>query len=111
MFATVSQELEAEFGTGFSDSSLPRMVRFANLFPDERIVVPLIQESAWPHAVELLQLDAKSIRVAEYLTELPPPELLRERLHRALAAAREHAAREHAAREHAALPAREGDDA
>jgi predicted nuclease of restriction endonuclease-like (RecB) superfamily len=42
--------------------------------------------------VELLQLDAKSIRVAEYLTELPPPEVLRDRLHRALAAARERAA-------------------
>ena len=42
--------------------------------------------------VELLQLDAKSIRVAEYLTELPPPEVLRDRLHRALATARERAA-------------------
>ena len=41
--------------------------------------------------VELLQLDAKSIRVAEYMTELPPPEVLRDRLHRALAAARERA--------------------
>jgi predicted nuclease of restriction endonuclease-like (RecB) superfamily len=51
--------------------------------------------------VELLQLDAKSIRVAEYLTELPPPEILRERLHRALASARERAA----------LSVREGDDA
>jgi len=51
--------------------------------------------------VELLQLDAKSIRVAEYLTELPPPEVLRDRLHRALAAARERAA----------LSAPNGDDA
>lgn len=51
--------------------------------------------------VELLQLDAKSVRVAEYLTELPPPEVLRERLHRALASARERAA----------LSMREGDDA
>ncbi len=50
--------------------------------------------------VELLQLDAKSIRVAEYLTELPPPEILRERLHRAIASARERAA----------LSVRAGDD-
>jgi predicted nuclease of restriction endonuclease-like (RecB) superfamily len=42
--------------------------------------------------VELLQLDEKSIRVAEYLTELPPLEILRDRLHRALAAAREQTA-------------------
>jgi hypothetical protein len=42
--------------------------------------------------VELLQLDEKSIRVAEYLTELLPVELLRERLHRAIVVAREQAA-------------------
>ncbi len=43
--------------------------------------------------VELLQLDGKSIRVAEYLTELPPMELLRSRLHLAIKLAREQAAR------------------
>lgn len=43
--------------------------------------------------VELLQLDAKSIRVSEYLTELPPLKLLQTRLHQALEHAREQAAR------------------
>lgn len=43
--------------------------------------------------VELLQLDEKSIRVAEYLTELPPIELLRSRLHLAMELAREQATR------------------
>lgn len=43
--------------------------------------------------VELLQLDEKSIRIAEYLTELPPIELLRSRLHLAIELAREQAAR------------------
>jgi hypothetical protein len=43
--------------------------------------------------VELLQLDAKSIRVSEYLTELPPLPLLRARLHKAIEHAREQAAR------------------
>jgi len=38
--------------------------------------------------VEYLDLDARGIHVAEYLTELPPREVLKERLHRALAAAR-----------------------
>jgi hypothetical protein len=42
--------------------------------------------------IELLQLDVKSIRVSEYLTELPLP-LLRERLHRAVEHGREKAAR------------------
>jgi predicted nuclease of restriction endonuclease-like (RecB) superfamily len=51
--------------------------------------------------VELLQLDAKSIRVSEYLTALPPLPLLRRRLHEAIEHAREQAARR--------LPASEGD--
>jgi hypothetical protein len=51
--------------------------------------------------VELLQLDAKSIRVSEYLTALPPLPLLRARLHQAIVHAREQAARR--------LPSLEGD--
>lgn len=38
--------------------------------------------------VEYLDLDARGIHVAEYLTELPPRKLLEERLHRAIEAAR-----------------------
>ena len=53
--------------------------------------------SADAEQVELLQLDAKSIRVSEYLTELPPIKLLQARLHQAIAHARELTAR-HATR-------------
>ena len=49
--------------------------------------------SADAEQVELLQLDARSIRVSEYLTELPPLPLLRARLHHAIEHAREQAAR------------------
>jgi hypothetical protein len=49
--------------------------------------------SADAEQVELLQLDAKSIRVSEYLTELPPMKVLQRRLHQAIEHAREHAAR------------------
>ena len=38
--------------------------------------------------VEYLDLGARGIHVAEYLTELPPREVLQERLHRAIEAAR-----------------------
>jgi predicted nuclease of restriction endonuclease-like (RecB) superfamily len=38
--------------------------------------------------VEYLDLDARGIHVAEYLTELPPREVLEERLHRAIEVAR-----------------------
>lgn len=38
--------------------------------------------------IELLQLDASGIHVAEYLTELPPKELLERKLHAAIAGAK-----------------------
>ena len=39
--------------------------------------------------VELLEVKRSGIRVAQYLTELPPQEVLRERLHRLVQTARE----------------------
>jgi predicted nuclease of restriction endonuclease-like (RecB) superfamily len=61
--------------------------------PGEEAPIGLILcASADAEQVELLQLDAKSIRVSEYLTELPPLPLLRERLHQAIEHARESAA-------------------
>ena len=62
--------------------------------PGEEAPIGLILcASADAEQVELLQLDAKSIRVSEYLTELPPLPLLRERLHQAIEHARASAAR------------------
>ena len=39
ILATVSQELSAEFGTGFNDTALTRVARFAEWMTDEAIVV------------------------------------------------------------------------
>lgn len=62
--------------------------------PGEKAPIGLILcASADAEQVELLQLNAKSIRVSEYLTELPPLPLLRARLHQAIEHAREQAAR------------------
>ena len=100
ILVTVSRELTAEYGRGFSYAEIARMIQFAQLFPDEAIVVTLSQQLSWSHVhallpikdqMELLQLDAKSIRVSEYLTELPPLPLLRARLHQAMEHAREQA--------------------
>lgn len=58
--------------------------------PGEESPIGLILcASADVEQVELLQLDAKSIRVSEYLTELPPLKILRARLHQAIEHARE----------------------
>ena len=43
--------------------------------------------------VELFHLDDKSIRVSEYLTQLPPMRLLESRLHQAIEHAKEQTAR------------------
>ncbi len=48
--------------------------------------------------VELLRLNASGIRVAQYLTELPPKKLLEKKLHQAILLARERLARAEAAR-------------
>ncbi len=52
----MSQQLEQEFGKGFSYSALTRMVRFAELFPEERIIVSLTQVLSWTHILALLPL-------------------------------------------------------
>jgi predicted nuclease of restriction endonuclease-like (RecB) superfamily len=59
---------------------------------EESLIGLILCASADAEQVELLQLDARSIRVSEYLTELPPVKLLQNRLHQAIEHAREHAA-------------------
>ena len=53
ILVSLAQELEREFGKGFSYSALTRMARFAEQFPDERILVSLIQELTWTHFLAL----------------------------------------------------------
>lgn len=77
--------------TGQMELYLRWLDRYERVPGEETPIGLILCAGADAEQVELLQLDAKSIRVAEYLTELPPPEILRDRLHRALAAARERA--------------------
>lgn len=56
ILVSLAQELEREFGKGFSYSALTRMARFAEQFPDERILVSLIQELTWTHFLALLPI-------------------------------------------------------
>ena len=55
--ATVSRELEAEFGGGFEEKSVRRMLQFAEIFPDREIVATLSRQLSWSHFVELLPLN------------------------------------------------------
>lgn len=56
ILATLSQELNRDYGRGFSYSSLTRMVRFAQAFPDGQIVATLSQQLSWSHFKEILSL-------------------------------------------------------
>lgn len=53
---TVSAQLVSEFGEGFSVRNLFKMIKFAQYFPDERIVPTLSAQLGWSHFVELISL-------------------------------------------------------
>jgi predicted nuclease of restriction endonuclease-like (RecB) superfamily len=55
--ATLSQQLTEEFGQGWSKYNLSRMMRFAECFPEERIVATLSQQLGWSHFKEIVPLD------------------------------------------------------
>jgi predicted nuclease of restriction endonuclease-like (RecB) superfamily len=54
--STVSRQLETEYGSGFSEKNLRRMIQFADVFPDEEIVVSLIRQLSWTHIIALIPL-------------------------------------------------------
>jgi hypothetical protein len=52
---TLSAKLVPEYGQGFSERNLARMVRFAECFPDREVVGTLASRLGWSHFVEILQ--------------------------------------------------------
>jgi hypothetical protein len=58
--STVGNKLELEFGRGFSEKNLRRMIQFAEVFPDQEIVVALIRQLSWTHFLRLIPLDDPS---------------------------------------------------
>ena len=53
---TLSEQLVAEFGTGYGRTNLFNMVRFAEVFPDEEIVHALCGQLAWSHFRQIIYL-------------------------------------------------------
>lgn len=53
----VAAQLTMEFGRGYSRTNLFQMVRFAELFPDLRIVQSLTGQLSWTHFMAILYLD------------------------------------------------------
>jgi predicted nuclease of restriction endonuclease-like (RecB) superfamily len=55
--STLSRQLTADYGRGFSAKNLRHMVRFAQAFPDEAIVSTLRRQLSWSHLKALIYLD------------------------------------------------------
>lgn len=55
--ATLSQQLSAEFGSGWSRFNLTRMLQFAERFNDHRIVATLSRQLGWSHFKEILPVE------------------------------------------------------
>lgn len=54
--STVSRQLTEEYGKGFNEKSLRRMMQFAELFPDFQIVAPLARQLSWSHFLMLFPI-------------------------------------------------------
>jgi predicted nuclease of restriction endonuclease-like (RecB) superfamily len=66
--ATVSRQLEAEFGKGFGEKNVRRMVQFYESFPDEQIVATLSTQLGWSHFIEILPVKTPLAR--EFYAEM-----------------------------------------
>lgn len=54
---SLSRQLEKEFGRGFAEKNLRRMIQFAEVFPDQKIVVSLIRQLSWTHFLALIPIE------------------------------------------------------
>ena len=63
---TVARQLEIKYGRSFSDRNLRRMMQFATVFNDFKIVTPLATQLSWSHFIELFPL--KSTEAKLYYT-------------------------------------------
>lgn len=75
------QKFMTEFGSDFA--FIARQKRIVIDGEEQPIGLVLCADKSDEH-IELLQLHKGNIRVAQYLTELPPKKLLREKLHKAI---------------------------
>jgi len=55
--SAVGRQLSREFSEGFSEKNLRHMMRFAEAFPDEKIVSALRRQLAWTHFKTLAYID------------------------------------------------------
>jgi predicted nuclease of restriction endonuclease-like (RecB) superfamily len=54
--AALGRQLERDFGRGYGEKNLRRMVQFAELFPDREIVAALLRQLGWTHFTLLIPI-------------------------------------------------------
>ena len=54
--ASLAVRLEREFGRGFAEKNLRRMIQFVEVFPDQKIIVSLIRHLTWTHFIALIPI-------------------------------------------------------
>lgn len=53
----LAQQLQTEYGSNsFSEKNLRRMMQFASVFPDSKIVVSLIRQFSWTHIIAFIPI-------------------------------------------------------
>ena len=65
---SLTRQLTEQYGTGFSEKNVRRMMQFAELFPDEQNVVSLIRHLSWTHVIALIPV--KDPLQREFYTEM-----------------------------------------
>lgn len=53
---TVSRQLASDYGNGFNEKNLRRMIQFSEMFPEEEIVVSLARQLTWSHLIKLITI-------------------------------------------------------
>ncbi|PZR12777.1 MAG: DUF1016 domain-containing protein [Archangium gephyra] len=57
LMVSVGKKLEETFGSGFGEKNLRHMVRFAEVFPDEKIVSALRRQLGWSHFKRVIYME------------------------------------------------------
>ncbi len=56
IISALSKQLEIAYGRSFSEKNLRRMLQFAEVFSDKKIVVSLIRQLSWTHFIALIPI-------------------------------------------------------
>ena len=65
---SLSRQLTAQYGKSYEEKNLRRMMQFAQMYDDEKIVVSLIRQLSWTHFIALIPLKNELQR--EFYTQM-----------------------------------------